>query len=398
MALGGQAPIRVSSVSSRRHYLSLFDGGGGYDVAWTISPGAGRLRIAMISTPYVAVPPARYGGTELVVSELVNGLALRGHEVELFATGDSTAPCAVRSHFATPMWPPDPLTEMIHSAWALQAIRKAARRFDLVHAHVATLLPFVPLLGRIPVVFTVHHDRDERLARFYEGISPAVHYVTISHRQAALFPELRRSTVIHHGLNPDIYPFGASGRGHVAFLGRYSELKGPDTAIGVAGRLGKPLHMAGKPHEEDAAFYRGVLEALLQKPWVRDFGELGHGPKTAMLAGADALLFPIRWEEPFGLVMIESMLCGTPVVAFRGGAVEEVVDHGITGFLAEDEDDMVRLVRDEVPRLDRREVRGRAIERFSSQRMVGDYLDVYEQAIAMSGQLVRVPQLEVATR
>ena len=367
-------------------------------MAWAFSPGAGRLRIAMVSTPYVAVPPARYGGTELVVSELVNGLVLRGHEVVLFATGDSRVPCELRSRFPGPIWPPDPLTEMTYAAWAVQTIRRAQRRFDIVHAHVPALLPFAPLLGRVPVVYTLHHDRDERLAQLYADLPAGVHYVTISRRQASLFPELPQGRVVHHGLNPDAYPFGGSGGGHLAFLGRFSEVKGPDIAIAVAGRLGRPLHMGGTPHDEDEAFARDVLAPLLEESHVRNLGELGHARKVEMLAGADALLFPIRWEEPFGLVMIEAMLCGTPVVAFRGGAVAEVVEHGVTGFVARDEDEMVRLVRDEVPRLDRRRVRARAVERFSCAQMVDSYVDVYADAIAGSGAVVSATGQEVATR
>ena len=368
-------------------------------MAWSVFSGGGQLRIAMVSTPFVSVPPTRYGGTELVVSELVNGLVLEGHEVVLFATGDSRAPCAVRARFPQPTWPPDLLPELVHSAWAAEAIRGSARPFDLVHAHVPSILPLQQLIDGIPVVYTLHHDRDERLARFYGSLDPAIEYVAISGRQASLFPELERRTVVHHGLNPDAYPFGARSKGYLAFLGRYSEVKGPDVAIEVAGTLGRPLLMGGREHDIDGDFHQRVLEPLLRREHVHDLGELAHRPKTEMLSGAEARRLPIRWDEPFGLVMIEAMLCGCPVVAFRGGSVEEVVEHGVTGFLADDTEHMVRLVRDRVPGLDRRRIRARAVERFSSRRMVEGYLAVYVRAIAVrSRPRAAVGWTEVATR
>ncbi|WP_373049036.1 glycosyltransferase family 4 protein [Vulgatibacter sp.] len=354
-----------------------------------------RLRVAVVSTPFVAVPPVRYGGTELVVAELVRRLELRGHEVVLFATGDSQVDCTCRSLFATPVWPPEPLAELAHASWAADAIRRSARPFDVVHAHVATFLPFARTLDDVPVVYTMHHDRDERLSRFYAALPPGVQYVAISAMQAALHPELPRRVVVHHGLDPALYPFGPEGQGYLAFLGRFAEVKGPHTAIEVAGRLGRELRMGGRPHPDDAGFQDRVLRQLLDQDHVRPLGELGHGGKIRLLGGADALLFPIAWEEPFGLVMIEAMLCGCPVVAFRGGAVEEVVEPGLTGFVARDGDDMVRLVRDEVPRLDRRRVRARAIERFSSRRMADAYVDVYREAIAARGAQAAFPWKEV---
>jgi glycosyltransferase involved in cell wall biosynthesis len=357
-----------------------------------------RLRIAMVSTPFVSVPPARYGGTELVVSELVNGLALRGHDVVLFATGDSRAPCTVRSLFPTPVWPPEPLHEQAHAAWAAQAIRESARPFDVVHAHVSSFLPWARLLGDTPVVYTLHHDRDETMSRFYRSVSAQVEYVAISARQAGLHRELERLWVVHHGLNPDAYPFGAEGQGYLAFLGRYSEVKGPDVAIEVARRLGRELRMAGRTHEVDGDFGERVLAPLLRAPHVRDLGELGHAAKVKLLAGADALLFPIRWEEPFGLVMIEAMLCGAPVVAFAGGSVSEVIEPGLTGFIARDLDDMVGIVRDRVPLLDRRRVRERAVQRFSNLRMVDDYVALFHRAIARRQGTRDMAETEVAGR
>lgn len=363
-------------------------------VGWSGRAGAERLRIAMVSTPFVSVPPARYGGTELVVSELVKGLVLRGHEVVLFATGDSKAPCTVRAIFDQPVWPPEPLPELAHASWAASSIRCAS--FDVVHAHVPSFLAFSWSLPELPVVYTLHHDRDENLSRYYASVAGRPGFVAISRRQAAIHPEIESPSVIHHGLDPDLYPFGEKGQGHLAFLGRLSEVKGPDTAIEVATELGRELRLGGAVHADDHDFFARVLEPLLARPNVRALGNLAHGPKVELLASSDALLFPVRWNEPFGLVMVEAMLCGCPVVAFPGGSVEEVVEPGVTGFVARDREEMTRLVRDEVPKLDRRRIRARAVERFSSHRMVEDYLQVYRAAISQRVGAGVCPAAEVA--
>jgi glycosyltransferase involved in cell wall biosynthesis len=333
----------------------------------------------MVSTPFVPVPPPRYGGTELIVQELVEGLSRAGHRVTLFATGDSRAEGRREWLFEEAVWPPHPLAELSHASWAAERIR-ADGGFDLVHAHVASFLPFAERLD-LPVIYTVHHDRDEAFASFYARTTGPVTFVTISRRQGELYPELARKRVVHHGLDPAQYPLGLRGRGYLAFLGRLSEVKGPDVAVDVARTLGRELRIGGRPHEVDGRFFAERLAARLAEPHVRHLGEVSHGPKVELLSGADALLFPIRWEEPFGLVMIEAMFCGCPVVAFRGGAVEEVVEPGVTGFVARDAEDMARLVRDEVPRLDRRRIRARAVERFSGRRMVQDYLRIYREAV-----------------
>jgi glycosyltransferase involved in cell wall biosynthesis len=336
------------------------------------------VRIALVSTPFVAVPPRTYGGTELVVHELAHGLARAGHEVTLFATGDSAAE-DLRFLFRRAIWPPDPYLELLHCAHAARSIR--AGSFDVIHAHSPAMLAFAEELGA-PLVYTLHHARDERLSRFYAE-RPSVRFVAISRRQAELEPGLA-SEVVHHGLDPARYlPLAvhASARPYAFFLGRLSWCKGPELAVEAASRAGLELLVAGKPHGGDSPpnWEEQVLRPALASPGVHWVGEADLAAKRRAFSGARALLVPIRWEEPFGLVLIEAMLAGCPVVAFPRGSAPELVEDGVTGLLVEDAREMAAaLVR--LERFDRAACRRRAVERFSSERMTRDYLAVYERA------------------
>jgi glycosyltransferase involved in cell wall biosynthesis len=334
------------------------------------------VRIALVSTPFVAVPPRGYGGTELVVNELARALERGRHEVTLFATGDSSAE-DLRFVFREPIWPPDPYAELLHCRAAARVI--AAEGYDVVHAHCPALLAFASELDA-PVVYTLHHDRDERLMRLYLR-RPSVRYVAISARQAALHAELG-CEVVHHGLDPARFPAGDGAGGHAAFVGRLTWCKGPDAAIEAARRAGVELLLGGEVHDDVAPpGWAAHLERALASPHVRRLGHVAGNGKLALLAGARALLMPLRWEEPFGLVMIEAMLCGTPVIAFPRGAAPEVVDEGVTGFLVEDVDAMAAVLST-LDGFDRAACRRRAQERFSSARMVSAYARIYAAAAA----------------
>jgi glycosyltransferase involved in cell wall biosynthesis len=328
-----------------------------------------------VSTPFASVPPRGYGGTELVVAELERGLVAAGHEVTLFATGDSEG-ADVRWVYERPVWPIDPRAELEHCRAAAHAIARG--RFDLVHAHAPALLRWERLLGA-PVVHTLHHARDERLLQIYVR-HPGVHYVAISRRQAELVPELA-CEVIHHGLDPDAFPAGEGQGGHVLFLGRLSHCKGLDRAVRAAADAGLELVVAGAVHPEpdDPPGWSEQVRALLARRGVRSVGPVGGEAKRELLAGARALVMPIRWEEPFGLVMIEAMLCGTPVVATRLGAAPEIVEDGRTGFLVDGDDALGPALR-RAAALDRSRCRRRARERFGAARMVADHERLYRAA------------------
>jgi glycosyltransferase involved in cell wall biosynthesis len=338
-----------------------------------------KMRVAMISTPYVPVPPPRYGGTELIVSELVEGLCDAGHEVTLFATSDSQVPAGVTLRArALPIWPPEPYAELDHAAWAIEQILADSRPFDIVHAHVPAALPFAAMIDA-PVVYTVHHDdgpEHARLAALYRR--SRAQFVAISRRQQQLIPELADARVIHHGLAPARHIFGRGDGGYCAFLGRLAPEKGVHHALDAARAAGLPIRVGGAPHWQDHDYFAKEVAPRLQRPGVLRMGEVGGAPKQALLAGARALLFPVGWEEPFGLVMIEAMLSGTPVLAYARGSVPEVIDEGVTGFICRDVDEMAERLRT-LDTFDRAACRRRALERWTTARMVRDHLVVYEQ-------------------
>ncbi|HET7827001.1 MAG TPA: glycosyltransferase family 4 protein [Anaeromyxobacter sp.] len=336
------------------------------------------MRVALVSTPFVSVPPRAYGGTELVVHALSRALSRAGHDVTVFATGDSRVPGA-RAFFGRAVWPPDPHSELLHCRFAAREIVHGD--FDVVHAHVPAMLAFADELPS-PTVYTVHHVADPVMARFYAA-APRVRSVAISLRQAALLsPE--PDDVVHHGLDPGMYPTCGPGGDAALFVGRLAWVKAPEVAVDAARRAGLPIVLAGRPHAADAApdgWRERVLEPALRAPGVRWLAAAGLAAKRRLFAASRALLVPLRWEEPFGLVMIEALLAGCPVVAFARGAAPEIVEEGVTGYLVEGVDDMARALSD-AGALDRAAIQAHARRRFSADRMASGYLAVYRAAIA----------------
>jgi glycosyltransferase involved in cell wall biosynthesis len=333
------------------------------------------MKIALVSTVALTTPPRKYGGTELVVAELAHGLTALGHDVTLFATGDSQPACRLKSCFAEPTWPPNELAELRHASFAWAEIARALHPFDVVHLHHAAGLSFTRLVST-PTVYTIHHHRVEGLLEHY-GAFRDIAYVAISERQRELSPELDMRRVIHHGLDIALYPEGSGAGDYVAFLGRFAPEKAPHLAVQAAQQAGMALRLGGTFHEVGVDYHREVLAPALQAfPQAVCCGELGHEAKVALLSGARAMLFPIQWEEPFGLVMIESMLMGTPVIAFRHGSAPEVIEDGVTGYLVDSTEEMAQCIK-RVDHIDRARCRERARERFSTQRMASEYASLY---------------------
>ena len=338
------------------------------------------MRIAMLSTPFVAVPPRDYGGTELVVAQLTNGLVARGHDVTLFATGDSRSAAELRWLHETAQWPPNPMVDLDHVTWAYREIQFGD--FDLVHAHSAAALALQRWLPEIPVVYTLHHDRDETLSSYYKHF-PSTAFVAISADQARRETPLPDLTVIHHGLDPREFEWSDLAGDYVAFIGRFAPVKGAHTAIDAAEAAGVPIRMAGGVHEVDSEFGDREIAPRLERPHVTYLGKIGLEIKRPLLRDARALLAPIEWAEPFGLIMIEAMLSGCPVVAYPNGSVPELVEPGVTGLVVRDVREMAAAIRPGgvLDGFDRGRCRARAIERFGSDRMIAEYVSVYERVV-----------------
>jgi glycosyltransferase involved in cell wall biosynthesis len=336
------------------------------------------MKIALISTCAIRVPPTAYGGTERFVAALSRALSERGHQVFVYATGDSRPAGTLRHCFASAVWPPDPAAERRHGAWAWRDARALAA--DVVHVNSPEALLEWDGAEPAPVV-TIHHALEERLVDLYARF-PRAHLVAISQRQASLLPRLEPVAVVHHGLDPADYPAGAGGGGYGAFLGRISPEKAPHLAIDAARKAGMPL-VIGAPRWSGDPVYEAYLESEMKPrlswPALRWQGELDQQAKLCLLQGAEVLLVPLAWDEPFGLVMIEALLVGTPVVAFGRGSAPEIIEEGVTGFVVADADAMARAVP-AARSLDRAACRRRAQKRFSAERMAADYEAVYRGA------------------
>jgi glycosyltransferase involved in cell wall biosynthesis len=339
------------------------------------------MRIAIISTPFIRVPPQGYGGTELFCYELAEELHLRGHDVTVFTTGDSIVSCKKRALYLRPEWPINAADEVNHAAWALGEVARG--NFDVAHLNSPLGLPFSGFV-RVPLVYTIHHPREEGYSRIF-ATHPTPYYVAISKRQLELEVPLARARVIHHGLAPNRYPPSLRDEGYLAHIGRFAPEKGTHMALDTARLAGLPIHLAGRTHPPDREYFDTKIAPHLGDPGVFVHGEADHEQKIALLRGARALVCPLQWEEPFGLVAVEAMLCGTPLIGFARGSFPEIVDEGVTGFLVPDGDveGLARAARN-VERFDRARCIKRARERFSRAAMITAYEAVYRRAISTS--------------
>jgi glycosyltransferase involved in cell wall biosynthesis len=336
------------------------------------------MHIGLIAPPWLAVPPPAYGGTEAVLDRLARGLKNAGHEVELFTLEEST--CGVRRRW----WHSravEPIGDSVAEAAHVLAAYEELADVDLVHDHTTV----GPLLARHrggspPVVTTIHSPftRDARL--IYREVTATVPLICISEHQRAAAPEVPVARVIHHGIDPDIFPVGPGDGGYLLFVGRMSRDKGVDRAAAIARAAGVPLRIAAKMREPaEHVYFRDHVEPLLGTE-VEYLGEVPAEERLLLLQGARALLNPIRWPEPFGLVMIEALACGTPVIAEGIGAAPEIVEDGRTGFLCADEEEMVKAVGN-IDQIDRADCRHAVLTRFSTERMVREHVALFEDVL-----------------
>jgi glycosyltransferase involved in cell wall biosynthesis len=340
------------------------------------------MKIAQVSPLMEAVPPKLYGGTERIVAYLCDELAMLGHDVTLFASGDSRTKAKLH-----PVWPQAlRLDRGIRDCIAphilmLEQLARRVDEFDVVHLHVDYLGYGLMRRLDVPYVTTLHGRLDlAELQPIYDLFTDAP-VISISDSQREPLPQANYVATILHGLPERLLlpSFGAGG--YLAFLGRISPEKAPDAAIRIAAAAGMKLKIAAKVDKVDEAYFAEHIEPLLSQPHVEFLGEICEDQKAEFLGNAAGLLFPIAWREPFGLVMIEAMACGTPVIAFPGGSVPEVVEDGVTGFIVEDEHQAAAAAR-RLQSLERARIRHVFEERFTARRMAEDYIKIYRGLIA----------------
>lgn len=339
------------------------------------------MKIAQVAPLWESVPPKLYGGTERIVSYVTEELVRMGHDVTLFASGDSVtaarleAICPQALRLNTGIFNRDAPLIMLQ-----ERSMGAAGDFDVVHSHL-DFLGF-PLARRnaVPVVTTLHGRLDlpeiEEVFREYAEMR----LVSISDAQRRPIPWANWQATVHHGLPRDLYTFHPRSEGYLAFLGRIATEKRPDHAIEIAKRTGLPLRIAAKIDPADQQYYRSTIEPLLDHPLVEFIGEISDAEKDDFIGNAAALVCPYDWPEPFGLVLIEALACGTPVLAYRRGSIPEIIDHGMTGFVCETLSEMAEAVQ-RIPLIDRRRCRAAFDARFTADRMARDYVALYEKIL-----------------
>ena len=337
------------------------------------------MKIAQVAPLYEAVPPQFYGGTERVVATLTDALVALGHDVTLFASGEAkTTARLVPVRDRAIRLDPAPLKSDLAAHMSMLArVRRSADEFDVIHFHTDMLhFPFfADIAGK--TITTVHGRLDLKDLPEVHQAWPQFPLVSIGDAQRRPLAWANWRATVHHGVSAETFQFRAAPDGYLAFLGRISPEKRPDRAIAIAGRLGWRLKIAAKVDPADREYFSAVIEPLLRAETCAEYiGEITEGQKSDFLGGADALLFPIDWPEPFGLVMIEAMACGTPVVAYDHGSVPEIVEDGLTGFIVRSEDQAVAALH-RLPTLDRRRVRARFETRFSATAMALRYQDLY---------------------
>lgn len=339
------------------------------------------MRIAQVAPLYESVPPKCYGGTERIVSYLTEELVRMGHDVTLFASGDSETSARLVSASARSLrLDSECVDQLAHHVLMVERVMQRADEFDIIHFHVDYLHYPSSRRGRTPHLTTLHGRLDlPDLIPLYREFSD-IPVVSISDSQRIPVGAANWQATIYHGLPDDLYHFRSDPGTYLAFLGRISPEKRVDRAIEIATRVGIPLKIAAKVDPVDKEYFETLIEPLLANPLVEYVGEIGEGEKDEFLGNAYALLFPIDWPEPFGLVMIEAMACGTPVVAFRNGSVAEVMADGRSGFIVEDVDEAVDAVH-RLPDVQREWCRSVFDERFSARRMAENYLKVYDRLI-----------------
>lgn len=336
------------------------------------------MRVGLIASPFIPVPPVRYGGTELFIADLAEALVRAGVDVSVYTNGESTVGADIRWRYPHQEWPlPSEgcglSKELDHVSWALE---QASAECDVIHLNSTVAVPF-SRFSRKPVVCTLHHPYSQPLTDIYEQYE-RVAYVAISRDQAKAHPTIA-TTVIHHGIDVTRYAFSEEKQPYLCFLGRICPIKGTHHAIEIAKRTGLRLKIAGEIQPIFQDYFDEMIRPHLDGRQIEFVGEADHTMKNDLLQNAKAFLFPIEWQEPFGLATIEAMACGTPAIAFAGGAVQELVKAGVSGYICHDVDEAVAAI--EHLNLSPRVIRKYVEENFSSDVMARHYLELYRHQI-----------------
>jgi len=342
------------------------------------------MRIAIVAPPWLPIPPPAYGGTENVLDTLARGLRAAGHEVLLFTPGDSTCPVPRASFFehSLGVGTGTCLDEIRHVLHAYEQ----AEGFDVVHDHTLVGPLHSASYPGLPVVTTNHGPFSADLSDLYRAVSPRVPVIAISHHQASTAMGVLVEAVVHHGVDLTEFPVGAGGGGYALFLGRMHPGKAPHVAIRIAREAGMPLQIAAKMQEPaEKAYFDAMVRPLLGGD-VTYLGEVGSAAKLELLGRAECLLNPIAWPEPFGMVMLEALACGTPVLATPAGSAPEIVEDGVVGYLRSGEPGLVEALK-RVGELDRAACRRRAEDHFSVEKMVAAHVALYRRAVARRAAL-----------
>jgi glycosyltransferase involved in cell wall biosynthesis len=333
------------------------------------------MPVAQISTPWIPVPPVTYGGTELMVAALIRGLKARGAEVWLFSAGDSTLEVPQFGHFLTSFWPPDKFSENLHLSRAFARLRERPPR--VIHAHLENAAGFWALAPAAPLAITIHTPLFP-MKRDYLLSFPRVHLVAVSAFQARQLQEHPRLHLIPHGLDLEDYPFQAAKEDFLLFLGRIYPDKGLHTAIRLAREANMRLLIAGPVFEPDRPYFEARIQGDIDGERIVYLGPADHARKVDLMKRARALVLPLEVDETFGLAMLEAMACGTPVLAYRRGAVPEVVVHGETGLAVDTYEQLVHGLQD-LANINPHRCREHVAKNFSRDGMVAAYLELYNR-------------------
>lgn len=339
------------------------------------------MKIAQVSPIFERVPPVGYGGTERVISYLTEELVEQGHDVTLFASGDSITkarliapvPRSIRPQVGDQSW-------LAYFTIQMDMVRRMAHEFDVIHFHTDYYhCALAPSLG-VPYITTMHGRLDlPELEPVFKNFNPCP-LVSISESQRRPLPDADWQATVYHGLPSSLYSFQPNAGDYFLFVGRVSQEKRLDRAIEIAARCDRRLYIGAKVDKADEAYFNERIKPLLKTPRVEFIGEIGEREKRELLQNARALLFPIDWPEPFGLVMIESLCCGTPVIAYRNGSVPEIIEDGVNGFIVSDQEQAVWAAQD-IDSLDRARCRASFENRFTARHMASSYVDVYRHVI-----------------